>query len=219
MRTAGPLTPQPFWHNARIHGQPGPRRFRDLAQRSGGCRAGPPAAGDSRSERTRRATHGVAGTARSRSCSTETLTPTRSFDGGPRHAAQSIGRPATPRPCCIYMNWRGTTPREPATRHVRVRALGHAPAQVAAGARSFWIKPLYYSGNAQGLRFASQTRALLAGGVDGARSPAGVASFSLGRATSPSLTRGTAISTRCRRGRSCAGTRVPNRRSRAIVTH
>ena len=50
----------------------------------------------------------------------------------------------------------------------------------------FGIKPLYYSGNAQGLRFASQTRALLAGGVDGARSPAGVASFFLwGYVTEP----------------------------------
>ena len=50
----------------------------------------------------------------------------------------------------------------------------------------FGIKPLYYSGNAQSLRFASQTRTLLAGGVDGARSPAGVASFFLwGYVTEP----------------------------------
>ena len=50
----------------------------------------------------------------------------------------------------------------------------------------FGIKPLYYSGNARGLRFASQTRALLAGGVDDTRSPAGVASFYLwGYVTEP----------------------------------
>ena len=51
---------------------------------------------------------------------------------------------------------------------------------------AFGIKPLYYAADAQGLRFASQVKALIAGGVSSDRSVAGMASFHLwGYVTEP----------------------------------
>lgn len=66
-------------------------------------------------------------------------------------------------------------------------ALWDAPARSLLLARDpFGIKPLYYAQDGQGLRFASQVKALLAGGVATHPDPAGIASFYLwGYVTDP----------------------------------